>query len=92
MKKLGIKEEKENNEKIEKLLTKNPEIILVHVTDTYFIEESKINDKIDLSGFARFRSLVNHIKIKPYCSEKQDTGTCFAWRRFSISVIDECLP
>ena len=65
MKKLGFKEEKENNEKIEKLLTKNPEIIIVHVTDTYFIEESKTNEEIDLPGFARFRSLVNHIKSNP---------------------------
>jgi 2',3'-cyclic-nucleotide 2'-phosphodiesterase (5'-nucleotidase family) len=65
MKKLGFKEEKERINKIEKLLTKNPEIILVHVTDTYFIEESRINNEVDLPGFARFRSLVNHIKSNP---------------------------
>jgi len=65
MKKLGFKEEKERINKIEKLLTKNPEIIIVHVTDTYFIEESRTNNVVDLPGFARFRSLVNHIKSNP---------------------------
>ena len=62
---MGFKEKKESNDKIEKLIAENPEIILVHVTDTYFIEESKTNDEVDLPGFARFRSLVDHIKSNP---------------------------
>jgi len=61
----GFEDENERMDKIEKLLTKNPEIILIHVTDTYFIEESKTNNEVDLPGFARFHSLVDYIKSNP---------------------------
>jgi len=53
------------NEKIKRLLDKNPEMVLVHVTDTYFIEESTVDDAIDLPGFARFYSLIESIKADP---------------------------
>jgi len=51
-----------HTEKLKKLLAKNPESILVHVTDTYFIEESKVNGNVDLPGFARFSSLMESIR------------------------------
>ena len=51
--------------KISKLLDKNPEVILIHITDTYFIEESKVNGIIDLPGFARFHSMVDSIRSSP---------------------------
>ena len=47
---------------IKKILSKNPETIIIHVADTYFIEETKVYGKVDLPGFARFYSLVNGIK------------------------------
>ena len=53
------------NEKIKRLLDKNPEMVLVHVTDTYFIEESMVDDTVDLPGFARFYSLVDSIRADP---------------------------
>ena len=52
-------------EQIEKLFSENPEIIIVHVADTYFIEETKVYDKVDLPGFARFNSLLHSIKSHP---------------------------
>ena len=51
--------------KIHKLLDKNPEVIFIHITDTYFIEESSVNGIIDLPGFARFRSMVDSIRSNP---------------------------
>ena len=53
------------NEKIRKLLGKNPEMVLVHVTDTYFIEESMVGDTVDLPGFARLCSLIDSIRTDP---------------------------
>jgi len=52
-------------EKINKLLDKNPEMILIHITDTYFIEESSVNGIIDLPGFARFLSMIDTIRSNP---------------------------
>ena len=58
-------------DKVEKFLAKNPEIILVHVTDTYFIEESRTNNEVDLPGFARFRSLIDKIKSNSIVQENK---------------------
>jgi len=67
--KIGVKTLKSYNDagtwKIHKLLDKNPEGILIHVTDTYFIEESKVNGIVDLPGFARFYSMVDSIRSNP---------------------------
>ena len=52
-------------ERINKLLSNNPEVILIHITDTYFIEESSVNEIIDLPGFARFCSMVDSIRSNP---------------------------
>jgi len=52
-------------EKINKLLDKNPEEVLIHITDTYFIEESSVNGIIDLPGFARFLSMIDNIRTNP---------------------------
>jgi len=49
----------------EKMLNTQPEMVVIHVTDTYFIEESKINSTVDIPGFARFSSLANLIKSNP---------------------------
>ena len=65
MKAMPESRDKVSNEKIKKLLDKNPEIILVHVTDTYFIEESMVYETLDLPGFARFYSLIESIKADP---------------------------
>jgi len=51
--------------KINKLLNKNPEGILIHITDTYFIEESSVNRVVDLPGFARFYSMIDNIRSNP---------------------------
>ena len=51
--------------KINGLLAKNPVAILIHVTDTYFIEESRVNGITDLPGFARFCSLIESIRTNP---------------------------
>jgi len=51
--------------KINKLLNKNPEGVLIHITDTYFIEESSVNGVVDLPGFARFCSMIDSIKSNP---------------------------
>ena len=51
--------------KINGLLAKNPVAILIHVTDTYFIEESRVNGITDLPGFARFCSLTGSIRTNP---------------------------
>ena len=51
--------------KIKKLLAKNPVAILIHVTDTYFIEESRVNEIVDLPGFARFCSMMESIRSNP---------------------------
>ena len=61
----GLCDEEASVDKIQKFLTKKLEMILVHVTDTYFIEESKVNGTIDLPGFARFYSLIDHIRTNP---------------------------
>ncbi len=55
--------------KINALLNKNSAGVLVHITDTYFIEESSVNGIIDLPGFARLCSMIdsirsNHVVIK----------------------------
>ena len=47
------------------LLDTNPAGILVHVTDTYFIEESNVNGILDLPGFARFCSMIGSIRSNP---------------------------
>ena len=52
-------------DQIRKLFSENPEIVIVHVADTYFIEETKVYDKIDLPGFARLNSLLHSIKSHP---------------------------
>ncbi|MDH3489004.1 MAG: bifunctional metallophosphatase/5'-nucleotidase [Nitrosopumilus sp.] len=52
-------------EKINKLLDKNPKGVLIHITDTYFIEESSVNGIIDLPGFARFLSMIDNIRSNP---------------------------
>ncbi|WP_420545468.1 bifunctional metallophosphatase/5'-nucleotidase [Nitrosopumilus sp.] len=52
-------------EKIKKLLDKNPKMVLIHVTDTYFIEESNIDNTVDLPGFARLYSLIHRIRTDP---------------------------
>ena len=52
-------------DKIKKILHRKPIMIVVHITDTYFIEETKIKDDIDLPGFARFHSLIDFIKSDP---------------------------
>ena len=54
-----------SNEKIKKLLDKNPEMVLIHITDTYFIEESVVDGTVDRPGFARFYSLIESIKVDP---------------------------
>jgi len=51
--------------KISKLLDKNPEGVLIHITDTYFIEESSVNGIVDLPGFARLYSMVDSIRSDP---------------------------
>lgn len=51
-----------NTGKINRLLDKNPEGILIHITDTYFIEESRVNGVVDLPGFARFCSMIDSIR------------------------------
>ena len=58
-------------EQIERLFSEKPEIIIVHVADTYFIEETKVYDKIDLPGFARFNSLLHSIKSHPVVEENE---------------------
>jgi 2',3'-cyclic-nucleotide 2'-phosphodiesterase (5'-nucleotidase family) len=50
--------------KIKKILDEKPEVIIVHVTDTYFIEETKVNQNIDLPGFARIYSLIKFIETQ----------------------------
>ncbi|WP_316505498.1 metallophosphoesterase [Nitrosopumilus sp.] len=67
--KLDQKENQPN--KIGRLLNTNPKIIVIHVTDTYFIEESKINDEVDLPGFARLYSLIDHIKSSQIVQENK---------------------
>ena len=52
-------------EKLKRLLVKNPVAIIIHVTDTYFIEESKVNGIVDLPGFTRFGSLIDSIRSNP---------------------------
>lgn len=49
-------------EKLKRLLDKKPVAIIIHITDTYFIEESKVNGIVDLPGFARFSSLIESIR------------------------------
>ena len=56
-------------DKITKLFSESPELVIVHVADTYFIEETKVYDKIDLPGFARFNSLLNSMKSHPLIQE-----------------------
>ena len=56
---------------LKRLQNTNPAIIVVHVTDTYFIEESKINAKTDLPGFARLYSLIDHIKTSTTVRENK---------------------
>ena len=56
---------------VKKLVSKNPEIIIVHVADTYFIEETKVYNEVDLPGFARFHSLVQGIKSHPVIQENK---------------------
>jgi len=51
--------------RLNNLLDKNPKGILIHVTDTYFVEESMVNGIVDLPGFARFGSMVNSIRSNP---------------------------
>ena len=53
------------SKKVKKILAKNPEMVLVHVTDTYFIEESKVNNAVDLPGFARLYSMIHSIRTDP---------------------------
>jgi 2',3'-cyclic-nucleotide 2'-phosphodiesterase (5'-nucleotidase family) len=55
--------------KIEKILLKKPMMIIIHVTDTYFIEETQVNNKVDLPGFARFYALGDFIKSRPQVQE-----------------------
>ena len=58
-------------DKITELFSESPEIVIVHVADTYFIEETKVYDKIDLPGFARFNSLLNSMKSHPLIQESK---------------------
>ena len=51
--------------KIKKILHRQPMMVLIHITDTYFIEETTVNDNVDLPGFARFYSLIDFIKSNP---------------------------
>ncbi|MDH3340779.1 MAG: 5'-nucleotidase C-terminal domain-containing protein [Nitrosopumilus sp.] len=52
--------------KIEKILLKKPLVVIIHVTDTYFIEETTVNGDVDLPGFARLYSLIDFIKSNPH--------------------------
>lgn len=54
-----------HDKKVKNLLAKNPEMVLIHVTDTYFIEESRVNNAVDLPGFARLYSLIQGIRANP---------------------------
>ena len=58
-------------DQITKLFSENSEIVIVHVADTYFIEETRVYDKIDLPGFARFNSLLHSIKSHPLIQENK---------------------
>ena len=58
-------------EQIKRLLSKKPEMVLIHVTDTYFVEESRVNGKIDLPGFSRFYSLVDSIRSNPIIQQNK---------------------
>ena len=52
--------------KIEKILSRKPLVVVIHITDTYFIEETTVNGDVDLPGFARLYSLIDFIKSNPY--------------------------
>jgi len=52
--------------KIEKILSRKPLAVVIHITDTYFIEETTVNGDVDLPGFARFCSLIDFIKSNHY--------------------------
>jgi len=40
------------------LISKNSEEIIIHLTDTYFLKESKIGKEIDLPGFSRIYKII----------------------------------
>lgn len=65
MKKVSKSHDSVGNKKVKKFLAKNPEMVLIHVTDTYFIEESNVNNTVDLPGFARLYSLIHSIRTNP---------------------------
>jgi len=63
----NVKVDLSNFKKFAKLekIPMNSNMIIIHITDTYFIEETRVNNKVDLPGFARFYSLVELIKSHP---------------------------
>ena len=43
-------------------LKKQTQVLLIHLTDTYFIQEIKVGSKIEIPGFARIGSLIDDLK------------------------------
>jgi len=43
-------------------LKKQTQVLLIHLTDTYFIQEIKVGSEIEIPGFARIGSLIDTVK------------------------------
>ena len=55
---------------IEDFVSQNFDVIIVHVTDTYFIESTTINGQVDLPGFSRIHSFLDAIRNNSYAAKQ----------------------